>query len=106
MSDDVTRHTDPDRYQITTDGAVAGFAQFVDVGGDRVFFHTVIDEEFGGRGLAGKVVAAALEATRAEGQRIVPVCPFVKGYLAKHPEWAEHVVEPTAEHFAAARAAG
>ena len=105
MSENVTRQTGPDRYEIEADGTAVGFAQFVDTGSERVFFHTVVGEEFGGRGLGGKLVSAALEATRAEGLTIVPVCAFVKGYVEKHPEWAEHVTQPTQAHRDAARAA-
>lgn len=99
MSDNVTQASD--RFVIHADGAEAGFTQFVDVDGDRVFFHTVIDEAFGGRGLAGKLVAQALTETRDAGLRIAAICPFVVGYIAKHPEWAEHSVEVTAAHKAA-----
>jgi len=31
----------------------------------------------------------------------VPVCPYVKSWLPKHPEYAEHVVEPTRAHLRA-----
>lgn len=94
MDTTVTRGTD--RFEIQADGAPGGFAQFVDHEGSRVFFHTVIDPAFKGQGLGGALVARALEATREEGLRIVAVCPFVKGYVEKHPEWAEHVDAPTA----------
>ena len=56
MSASVSRETGPDRFEVSCDGAVAGFAQFVDHDGRRVFFHTEIGEEFGGQGLAGTVV--------------------------------------------------
>ncbi|NYG38093.1 GNAT family N-acetyltransferase [Janibacter alkaliphilus] len=93
MSEDVSRRTDPDRFEITTDGQVAGFTQFVEKGDQRIFFHTEIGEEFGGRGLASTLVAAALEATRADGMRIVPVCPYVKKYLGTHHE-VDDLVDP------------
>lgn len=101
MDNDVTRHTAPDRFEVEADGVAAGFAQFVDHAGSRVFFHTVVEEAFGGRGLGGVLVGQALAATRDEGLRIVAVCPFVKGYVAKHPEWAEFVDAPTPETLAA-----
>jgi predicted GNAT family acetyltransferase len=31
-------------------------------------------------------VVAALDSARAAGLRIIPVCPFVRAYLRKHPQ--------------------
>lgn len=89
----VTREEAPDRFEIRVDGAVAGFTQFLEVESQRIFFHTEIGEEFGGQGLAGKLVKQALEQTRADGKRIVPVCPYVKGYLQKN-SGSEDITDP------------
>ena len=72
-------------------GGRAGFTEFIDHDGRRIFPHTVIDKEFGGRGLATILVREALDATRAAGLRIVAVCPMVVGFVEKHPEYAEAV---------------
>ncbi|MFW0148331.1 GNAT family N-acetyltransferase [Mycobacterium sp. smrl_JER01] len=80
-----------DRFSISVDGTKAGFTEYLDHGNQRIFPHTEIDEEFGGRGLATILVSAALEATRAAGMRIVPVCSMVAGFLDKHPEFNEMV---------------
>ncbi|WP_152345965.1 GNAT family N-acetyltransferase [Brevibacterium sp. CFH 10365] len=70
-------------YQITVaDGTVAGHAYFLpgpDAETERIFHHTVVDEDFGGRGLSKILVAEALEDSRQRGITVVPVCPlFVK----------------------------
>ncbi len=83
----------PDRFEISVDEDVAGFAQFIDRDGQRIFFHTEIDPQFGGRGLAGIVVGHALDATREDGLRAVPVCPFVKKYVERHSDYAD-IVDP------------
>ncbi|QGU08045.1 hypothetical protein COCCU_10630 [Corynebacterium occultum] len=69
------------RYPDTAE--LAGFTEYRDREGERIFFHTEIDEAFGGRGLAGIVVTQALAATTAEGLKIVAVCPFVKTHLER-----------------------
>ena len=68
------------------DGAVAGHAHFREFGGERIFHHTVVDEEFGGRGLGTALVRGAVEATRNEGVTIVPVCSMVEGFLGKNAD--------------------
>jgi uncharacterized protein len=90
---DVTRRSGPERFEIAVDGQVAGFTQFVDADGQRIFFHTEIGEQFGGRGLAGVVVREALDATRADGLRVVPVCPYVTKYVESHDDWSD-IVDP------------
>ncbi|WP_181274009.1 GNAT family N-acetyltransferase [Brevibacterium oceani] len=64
------------------DGTVAGHAYFLpgpDTETERIFFHTVVDEDFGGRGLSKILVAEALEDSLERGVTVVPVCPlFVK----------------------------
>ncbi|WP_068327214.1 GNAT family N-acetyltransferase [Janibacter terrae] len=101
MSTQVSRQSGPDRFEITSEGKAAGFAQFADHDGRRVFFHTEIDEEFGGQGLAGTVVEQAVAATRAEGLTVVPVCPYVKKWLGKHPEHGDITSQPTPADLAA-----
>lgn len=81
------------RYEITADGELAGFTAYADLGDQRVFYHTEIDERFGGRGLASTLVAAALADTRARNKRIVPVCPFVAKYVTSHHDF-DDILDP------------
>lgn len=81
------------RYEITVEDTVAGFSQYRDRDHDgtpeRVFFHTEVADEFGGRGLGTILVQEALDDTRAAGRLIVGVCPLVAAFLKKHPEYAD-----------------
>lgn len=77
------------RYEVSLGGRPAGFAAYRDHDGRRIFFHTEISAAFGGQGLAGVLVAKALAATRAEGLRIVGVCPLVAAYVEKKSEYVE-----------------
>ncbi|MEB3069924.1 GNAT family N-acetyltransferase [[Mycobacterium] vasticus] len=92
-------------YEIHLDGARAGLTAYVDAGAQRIFFHTEIGEEYGGRGLAGTLIAAALAETRAAGKRIVAICPFVAAYVEKHHDFDDILDPVTPEAKAAVRAA-
>lgn len=51
--------------------------------------HTGVPDSFRGTG-AGKALVEALVAdARAQGYRVVPLCPFVKAQSLRHPEWAD-----------------
>ena len=74
------------------DQQVAGFTMYVDNGGERLFWHTLVDDTFEGRGLATILVAHAMEEVAKTDQVVVPTCPFVHHYLEKHGEniqWRE-----------------
>ena len=81
------------RYTIAVEGKTVALAEFADRGNQRVFYHTETDPEFGGRGLATILVEEALNATRAEGKRVVPVCSMVATVLKKHPEF-DDITDP------------
>lgn len=91
----VTVAREDGRFTIAVDGKTVGLTAFADRDGQRVFYHTEVDDAFGGRGLASLVIAEALAATRAEGLRIVPVCPTVAAYVRKHHEFDDVVDRPT-----------
>lgn len=74
------------RFEVLLDGEVAGFAEFEDDGGRRSFTHTVVDERFQGRGLAGRLIGDALDATRQEGLAVEPHCSYVRTFVLEHPE--------------------
>lgn len=85
-----------DRFEIVDDaGVVAGRAYFVEVAGARVFFHTKVDDAYAGQGLGRELVVAALEATRADGLRVMPVCPYVAKLVAADQRWDDLVVTVT-----------
>jgi predicted GNAT family acetyltransferase len=76
-------------YTIAVEGKEVGHADYADRGDQRVFYHTVVDPEYGGRGLATILVEGALTGARDAGKRIVPVCSMVVTVLNKHPEFDE-----------------
>ena len=80
---------EPDQYTIAVEGKKVGKAEFIDRGEKRVFTHTEVDKDYEGRGLATILIAQALKETRDAGLRIVPQCPMVAAYVAKHDEYQD-----------------
>jgi uncharacterized protein len=50
--------------------------------------HTEVPQASRGRGLGNQLIRAALDYAHFNQLKVVPVCPFVKVYLRKHPEAA------------------
>ena len=86
---DVFDHQEASRYEIRVDDRVAGFAEYESRPGRVVFTHTEVADEFEGRGLAGRLARAALDDVRSRGLLVVPLCPYIAGYIDKHPEYAD-----------------
>ena len=83
---------DPDHHRFVTevDGSTAELVYHRR--GDRVdLAHTGVPPAIEGRGIGGRLVAAALAWAGAEGFAVVPSCPFVASWLAAHPETARAV---------------
>jgi predicted GNAT family acetyltransferase len=51
--------------------------------------HTLVPDSFRGTGAGLALVTRLVEDARAEGFRIMPLCPFVNAQRKKHPEWAD-----------------
>src|SRR2546423_14485897 len=81
---DLARDDAGTRYTGSVDGRVAAYTEFIPTGQLVIFTHTETDPSFEGQGVASQLVRWALDDVRARGLRVVPVCPFVKGYIAKH----------------------
>ncbi|MGH3561719.1 MAG: GNAT family N-acetyltransferase [Mycobacterium sp.] len=89
---------------MSVDGVRAGLAAYVDTDTQRIFYDTEIDDELRGRGLATKLIAAALADTRAAGKRIVPMCSFVAAYVDRHDDYSDVVDPVTPQAHAVVRA--
>lgn len=51
--------------------------------------HTGVPDAFRGTGAGVALVSRLVADARAEGVRVVAVCPFVKAQAERHPEWAD-----------------
>ena len=87
------------RYEIRVDDELAGFVQYRRREGLIALIHTEIDTRFEGRGLASQLIAAVLDEARAAGVWVFPFCPFVNGYISRHPEYADLVPEEFRAEF-------
>ena len=91
MSDvTVTNNPGESRYEAELDGRQAGFAAYQLANELIVFTHTEVDPAFEGRGVGSALARFALDEVRADGTRkVLIVCPFITGWIARHPEYAE-----------------
>ncbi|CUR59297.1 conserved hypothetical protein [metagenome] len=85
---EVTDNPAQHRFEAHLDGELAGFAAYTLSDTKIVFTHTEVYVE--GYGVGSALVRWALDDVRRRGSlRVVPLCPFVRAYLDKHPEYAD-----------------
>ena len=76
------------RYELAVEGQIA--AAYYHRSNDVVTFdHTEVPPELGGKGIGSKLVKGALDQVRADGLKVVAECPFVKGWIEKHPDYRD-----------------
>lgn len=85
----VTRNDERNRFEASVEGTLAGFAAYRLREGVIEFTHTEIDDAFEGKGVGSTLVSQALDQVRAEGLDVIATCPFVRGYIERHQEYAD-----------------
>jgi predicted GNAT family acetyltransferase len=76
------------RFELDADGMTAFMNYRLD--GDVIRLeHTETPPQARGRGIASQLTAGVLEIVRKRGLKVVPRCPFVRAYLAQHPQFSD-----------------
>lgn len=89
VSDEPAQH----RYTVTVDGVAAGAAYYKVRDGRVVFTHTEVDPVWEGHGVGSALARAALDDVRRTGRQAIPLCPFIAGWLRRHPDQLDVVDE-------------
>ena len=90
--DNMARH----RFEIDLGDGEFAFAAYNLLPGAIRFYHTEVPESHGGQGLGTMLIEAGLAAARERGLKVIPICPFFRAYLKKHPE-QQDIIDP--EHL-------
>lgn len=81
IRDDSAQH----RFVLETDEGVAELVYRLE--DDRlVLIHTEVPDAFQGRGIGAQLVTTAVDRARADGLTIVPLCPYARQWLERHPD--------------------
>ncbi|MBX6389681.1 MAG: N-acetyltransferase [Frankia sp.] len=87
-------NTNSHRFELTVDGALAALVTYsLRPAGVITFLHTETEPAFEGQGLGGAVARGVLDDARRRGLLVRPACPFIRGWISRHPEYAD-LVDP------------
>ncbi|MGY2066006.1 GNAT family N-acetyltransferase [Blastococcus sp. SYSU DS0619] len=74
------------RYEGRVDGQLAAIAEYIRTPELVVLTHTEVLAGHEGRGIASELVRQALDDIRRQELKVLPLCPFVASWMARHPE--------------------
>ncbi len=80
------------RYEFRLEGGIP-FIDYILTRNKIYLTHTEVPAELEGKGIGSKLIRAALEDIDRRDLTLIPLCPFVAGYLKKHPEWKRLVLK-------------
>jgi predicted GNAT family acetyltransferase len=85
------------RFEAHLGDQLAGVAEYQLAHDLIVFTHTEVEPAFEGRGVGSALAAHALSEVRAAGERrVLPLCPFIREWIQRHPEYLDLVApEPS-----------
>ena len=92
MEPTVRDNPEKSRYEIRDGDRVLGLAAYDRRGDTIVFTHTEVDPDVGESGLGSTLVQGALDDVRTAGLSVVAQCPFVRGWIERHPDYADLVL--------------
>jgi uncharacterized protein len=88
MDSNPVKHNEAEgQFEIALEKGSA-FLQYRRTGDTMRLIHTEVPEAMRKRGLGSQLARAALDFAHFNQLQVVPICPFVKMYLEKHPEAA------------------
>ena len=98
-----TNNAELSRFEVYTDGQLAGHASYRIRNGRMSMFSTWTHPEFQRRGLASAAVRAALEWARSRDLEVLPYCSFVSWYISQNDQYLDLVPEDQRPRFNLAR---
>ena len=80
------------RFEMDTEAGVAIVTYRRD---DKVLklVHTEVPEALAGKGMGSRLASGVLDLIRKNGNKIIPLCDFMRGYIGRHPEYSDLVVK-------------
>jgi predicted GNAT family acetyltransferase len=80
------------RYEALDGGELVGVLEYRRLARRITLVHTEVRPDQEGRGIGARLARVALDEARATGRQVRPLCPFVRSYLERHPEYADLIV--------------
>ncbi len=92
---EIVQNSSANRFEaVLPDETVAGYLEY-ELTGSELFNkvlaipHTVVQPEFEGNGIAGRLASESFSWARKVGATVDPICPFIKAYIDRNPVYQD-----------------
>lgn len=89
---ELINNTKNKQYEFHIEGYIPLIQYIISNNNEIYLVHTEVPVEIEGQGIGSQLVEQVLEDIEHKQLRLVPLCPFVAGYIRKHPEWKRIVI--------------
>ncbi|MGZ3273459.1 MAG: GNAT family N-acetyltransferase [Caulobacteraceae bacterium] len=79
------------RFELPVNGQVV-FADYRRQPGRLVITHVEAPTNLRGAGHAGRLMQGMLDEARAEGLKVLPLCPYARAWMQRRPEYRDLAV--------------
>ncbi len=80
-------HLEDQRKFVTIISEHKGVVEYLQVANRIIFTHTEVDVALEGKGIASQLAKHVLEYAKEKGYEVMPLCPYIAGYISRHPEY-------------------
>lgn len=95
MSDStLSIQNNPEKSRFEADLGDGSFAvvEYMDRGERIVYTHTEVPQGHEGKGIASQLAKHVLDFAREKHKQVIPLCPYIAGYLRRHLEYQDIVL--------------
>lgn len=85
-------NTDKNQYEFHVGEYLPKIEYIKTKNGEIYLTHTEVPVALEGQGIGSQLVESVLADIEQKELRLIPLCPFVAGYIKKHPEWKKIVM--------------
>lgn len=89
----ITHDVKNQKFFVIIDG-LESYLGYVKTNDTLNLVHTFVPSVLRGKGIAAKLVEAALQNARKNAYKIIPSCSYVSNYIEQHPEFADLIAQP------------
>lgn len=89
MNNQIINNTENNRFELSLDNGDKAFVEY-SLREDKIaFLHTEVPVAYEGKGIAAALAKYVLEYAKSNHLRVIPICPYIKAYIQRHPDSIE-----------------
>ncbi len=86
----VVQNEEKNRFELKI-GELVAISEYMNRPNMIVFTHTEVPRALEGKGVGSKLARESLDFARKLGKKVLPLCPFIKAYIKRHPAYQDLV---------------